>query len=104
MPTEFVKVASTGELSPGEIKLVEIEDERILLANVEGSYYAVSEVCTHAECPLSEGYLDGEVVECSCHGSQFNVKTGAVEGPPAFEDLPVYPVRVEGEDILIGPT
>ena len=103
MPAKFVKVASTSELSPGEMKLVEIEDERILLANVEGSYYAVSEVCTHAECPLSEGYLDGEMVECSCHGSQFNVKTGAVEGPPAFEDLPVYPVQVEGEDILIGP-
>ena len=103
MPAEFVKVASTSELSPGEMKLVEIEDRRILLVNLEGSYYAVSEVCTHAECPLSEGYLDGEMVEGSCHGSQFNVMTGAVKGPPAFEDLPVYPVQVEGEDILIGP-
>ena len=103
MPANFVKVAKTTELPEGEMKLIEIDDERILLVNVDGSYYAIDDTCTHAECPLSEGYLENEIVECSCHGAQFNVKTGEVARPPAFENLIAYPVKVEEEDILIGP-
>ncbi|MQF48842.1 non-heme iron oxygenase ferredoxin subunit [SAR202 cluster bacterium AC-647-N09_OGT_505m] len=83
--------------------LVEVEDERILLANVGGQYYAVTDLCTHAECPLSDGDLDGEVLKCPCHGSQFDVRTGEVVAPPADEPLTLYAVRVEGDDILVGP-
>ena len=104
MPQDFVKVANTDELSPGQMKLVELEnDERILLANVNGEYHAVSEVCTHAYFSLSEGVLTGKEVECPLHGSVFDVKTGEALGPPAGEPLTVYPVRIEGGDILIGP-
>ncbi len=103
MPEDFVKVAQTDELSPGQMKLVELGDERILLANLEGQYHAVSEVCTHAFVPLSEGDLTGEEVECYLHGSVFSVKTGESLGPPADVPLTVYPVRVEGNDVLIGP-
>ena len=78
----FVKVAVTADLPSGGLMLVEVEDERIVLANVDGQYYALTDVCTHAECPISDGELEGEVVECPCHGSQFDVRTGAVVGPP----------------------
>lgn len=78
----FVKVAVTADLPSGEMMLVEVGDEHIVLANVDGQYYAVTNVCTHAECPLSDGELEGEVLECPCHGSQFDVRTGAVVGPP----------------------
>lgn len=100
---DFVKVATTADLPSGELKLVEVEDERIVLANVGGQYYALTDVCTHAECPLSDGELDGKVLECSCHGSQFDVTTGEVVGPPADEPLTRYTVRIEGDDILVGP-
>ena len=100
---DFVKVAETGDLSEGEMMLVEVGDERVLLANVGGSYYATGEVCPHEEGPLSEGYLEAAEVECPWHGSLFDVRTGENTGPPAAEPVPVYPVRVEGDDVLVGP-
>ena len=103
MAEGFKKVADTGELLPGEIKAVDFGDEPVLLANVEGQYVAVSDTCTHAMASLSMGDLSGETVECPVHGSMFNVKTGESLGPPADESLTVYPVKVEGNDILIGP-
>jgi nitrite reductase/ring-hydroxylating ferredoxin subunit len=72
----FVKVAEIGELSPGDMKMVEVGDDQILLANVEGTIYTCDNVCTHASAPLSEGDLDREQVECLLHGSVFNVTTG----------------------------
>ena len=99
----FMEAAKLGELEPGDIKLVEIGDERIALANLEGTYYAFGDLCTHMDCSLSDGTLEGEAVECPCHGSQFSVKTGAVEDGPAQDPIPVYTVRIDGERILVGP-
>jgi nitrite reductase/ring-hydroxylating ferredoxin subunit len=103
MPEEFVKAARTDELEPGQMKVVELGDERILLVNLEGSYHAVDEICSHALAPLSEGGLSGEEVECPLHGSVFNVTTGEPLSPPASEPLTVYQVRIRGNDILVGP-
>lgn len=100
---EFVKVAEVGELTPGVMAMVEVGDDQILLANVAGNIYACEDVCPHAFAPLSEGTLDGEQVECPLHGSVFNVTSGAVIGPPADENLKVFQVRIDGQDILIGP-
>ena len=99
----FVKVADLGELSPGEMKSVEVGDDQVLLANVGGDIYACDNLCTHAFAPLAEGALDGEQVECPLHGSLFNVTTGEVIDPPADESLRVFQVRIEGQDILVGP-
>jgi 3-phenylpropionate/trans-cinnamate dioxygenase ferredoxin subunit len=103
MPQDFVKVAHTYDLPPGQKTVVEVGDERILLINVEGSYYAVDDECTHAYARLSLGQVFGDEMICPVHGAVFNVKTGAVQSPPAYRDLPTYPVRIEGDDILIGP-
>ena len=104
MPRDFVKVARIGEVMPGTMKLVQIGDQRILLANLGGRYYAVDDECPHAFGVLSMGQLYGEEVLCPVHGAAFNVKTGAVLSLPADQNLTVYPVRVEGDDILVGPT
>ena len=98
-----VKGAELGGLSPGDLKMVEVGDDQILLANVAGNIYACDNVCTHAFAPLSEGGLDEEQVECPLHGSVFNVATGEVIDPPAVENLRVFQVRIEGQDILVGP-
>lgn len=99
----FVQAARVDELGSGDLKLLEVGDEKIALANVDGQYYAFGDVCTHMECSLSDGTIEGDAVECPCHGSQFNMKTSAVEEGPADEPVPLYSVRVEGDNILVGP-
>ena len=103
MPSEFVRVAGTGEIAPGKKKLVRLEGEQILVVNLEGVYYAVDGLCPHALASLNIGQVQGDEILCPVHGSTFNVKTGEVLSPPAGEGLAVYPVRVEGDDILVGP-
>ena len=100
---DFVSVAKTSDLSDGEIMLVEVGDERIALSRIDGSFYAIGEVCSHAEGPLSEGIVDDEEVECPWHGSRFNLKTGEVTSPPAGEGVARYAVRLQGDDVLVGP-
>ena len=102
MPQDFVRVAQTGDVPPGGMKQVQVGEEEILLVNLEGSYFAVSDICTHAYASLSEGDLTGEEVECPLHGGTFNVKSGEVLSPPPSDNLTVYPVRVDGDDILVG--
>ena len=102
MSQEFVKAAGVGDLQPGEKKLVRIAGERVLLCNYDGQYYAVSDGCTHENGMLSRGLLYEHEVACPLHGATFDVRTGEVITPPAMEGLTVYPVKIEGDDVLIG--
>lgn len=99
----FVKVAVVGEIGEGEMKGVVVNGEEIVLINLGGEYYALSDVCTHAGGSLSLGTLEEDEVECPSHGSRFDVRTGAVRGEPAYEPVQSFAVRVEGNDILVGP-
>ena len=99
----FVKVAEVSDLAVGEMMVVEVDGERVLLVNVEGNVYACDDVCSHAFASLSEGDLNGVEVECPLHGSAFNVTTGEVNSPPADESIKTYQLRIEGQDILLGP-
>ena len=99
---DFIKVATTSDLAPGEKMLVEYGDEDVGLFNINGEFYAISDVCTHDDGPLVEGTLDGEFVICPRHGARFNVKTGE-QTMPAFAPVPLYNVKLEGDDILIAP-
>jgi 3-phenylpropionate/trans-cinnamate dioxygenase ferredoxin subunit len=99
---EFIKVAKTSDLAPGEKMLVEYEDEDVGLFNIEGTFYAISDVCTHDGGPLVEGTLEGDQIICPRHGARFNVKTGE-QTMPAFAPVPLYDVKVEGSDIFIKP-
>ncbi len=101
--TGFVKVAEVGELSPGEMKVVDVGEEQVLVLNVGGNIYACDDICSHAYASLSEGDLNGEEVECPLHGSAFNVITGQVLTPPADENIRTFEVRIDGQDILVGP-
>lgn len=99
---EFVKVASVGEVPPGEMKIVEVDGDEVVLANVGGDIVAFGNECTHRGGPLGEGILMDEVVECPWHAGQFNVKTGEVVGPPPDSSIPTFQVQVEGEDIKVA--
>ena len=98
---EFTKVASTADLAPGEAKCVEVAGKKIALFNLEGSFYAIDDTCTHRGGPLSEGEVSGEEVTCPWHGAIYNIKTGAVLGPPAARGVASYPVRVQGSDVEV---
>ena len=102
MPDGFIKIGKVDELRPGSMKRVDINGRRMLLANVNGRFCATDDTCTHEDASLSTGSVRGELVKCPLHGSRFNVCTGEVLEEPAEQNLKTYPVRVEGDNILVG--
>jgi nitrite reductase/ring-hydroxylating ferredoxin subunit len=96
-----IKVARVNEIPPGEMKLVELGEEEVVVANVGGQFFAFANKCSHRGGPLAEGELEGELVRCPWHGGQFNVRTGEAVAPPPSKPIPVYQVRVEGDDIYL---
>jgi 3-phenylpropionate/trans-cinnamate dioxygenase ferredoxin component len=109
MRMKYVKVAATGELTTNTMITVTVNGKEVLLANVDGSYYAIANKCTHAGGSLSKGVLKGGIVTCPNHGARFNVKTGEAVGETKIgfgkiktDDEECYTVKVEGTDILVG--
>jgi 3-phenylpropionate/trans-cinnamate dioxygenase ferredoxin component len=101
MGDEFVPVAKAAELAPGQMKWVVVNGERRVLANVEGAFYAISDVCGHRNAPLSRGRLQGYLIECPLHFARFDVRTGDLVNGPVSTAVPVYEVRVEGDTVYI---
>lgn len=99
MPSEIATSTKASTIRPGALALIEIAGRRIAVANVDGVFYAFDDACTHEQCSLAEGDLEGTKVICACHGAEFDLRTGAVLAPPAKEPLRTYPVRV-ADDVL----
>ncbi len=99
---EFVRVASAGEVPPGEMKIVEVNDTEVVLANIDGKIVCFSNECTHRQGPMGEGMLEGDVIECPFHAGQFNAVTGEVVAAPPEEPLPIYEVQVDGDDVSVA--
>jgi nitrite reductase/ring-hydroxylating ferredoxin subunit len=98
----YTKVAAVGDIAPGSMKTVRVGVSAVALANVDGEFFAIGDVCSHQQCSLgSEGALDGNVVICGCHGSQFDVGTGHVMAPPATQDVPTYDVKIDGGNVWV---
>jgi cytochrome P450/nitrite reductase/ring-hydroxylating ferredoxin subunit len=95
-PTILWLAAGPDDEAPdGTLRRIEVEGRAVCLGRVEGRWVAFEDTCTHQECPFSDGDLDGRIVVCPCHGSEFDVTTGDVLCPPALEPLPIYETRVE---------
>lgn len=96
---EFLKVADAADVRPGRLAAFDVVGaERIAVANVAGTLYGFDDTCTHLGCSLAEGQLEGTVVTCPCHFSEFDVRTGDVLAGPALEPVRSYPVRIrDGE-------
>ena len=102
MATEFVTAIKTNEIPVDGVKAIDVRGTRIAVANVGGTYYAFDDACTHEQCSLTEmGEFAGMVVTCTCHGSEFDVRTGKVLAPPATAPVKVYSTRVEGDTLQI---
>jgi nitrite reductase/ring-hydroxylating ferredoxin subunit len=101
LSTNFVKVAETKDIQSSNIRAIDLDGERVGIVNVDRSYYAIGNVCTHLGGPLNEGKLEGYDVECPWHGSKFDVRTGEPTRPPAQQPVPAYEVKVEGKSMLV---
>ena len=104
----FVKVAETSEIPLGHMKAVKVSEKEVLIANINGVYYAIGNRCTHRDGELAKGTLEGNVITCPRHKAKFDVTTGKVISGPKIplihsniKDEPVYTVKIEGTDILL---
>ncbi|MDQ2650743.1 MAG: non-heme iron oxygenase ferredoxin subunit [Actinomycetota bacterium] len=96
------RIASLDEIAVGELCRVEVDGVAVCLARVaENELYAIGDVCTHEEQSLSEGELDGYSVECPLHGSAFDLRSGSVSMPPAYDPAPTFPVTLDGSAVFI---
>ena len=103
MADEFVKVAAVSDIPPGDMMSVRVGTEEILLVNLDGDLHACDDICTHAYANLSEGDLEEGELVCPLHGAVFDVVSGRPVTPPATEALRKFAIRVDGDDVLVGP-
>ena len=101
----FERVCARSEVPEDGTLRVELPDVDVAIVDFDGQLYAIEDVCSHAEVPLSEGEVEefegAPTIECALHGSCFDLRTGAPTNLPATEPVPVYPVRVEGDDVFV---
>ena len=102
VPLDFIKVAAVSDIREGEMKIV--FNDLAVVANVLGSFHAFGNVCPHAAGPLGEGFLDGHIVECPWHAAQWDIATGSPVSGLATVGIPVFKVRVVGDDVEIQLT
>ena len=105
MLTEFVKVANVGDLAPSQMRTVRIDQEYVFIARIGDEYFALDGFCSHADGFLADGYLHESMceIECPIHEGAFDLRTGEVTNPPAEVSVVAYAVRIEGNDITVGP-
>jgi naphthalene 1,2-dioxygenase ferredoxin component len=99
--TGWVRVVRRRELAAGEVIGVEVGGRSIAIYDCDGDLFATDNICTHAYACLSDGWLDGDAIECPLHAARFDIRTGKVLDPPATEDLKTYPIRVFGDEIQV---
>ena len=97
--SELVTIAKTTDLEEGQGKCFVVNETKIAVFKSEGEFYAMDDLCSHADAPLSDGWINKGCVACPWHGAEFDLKTGAAMTPPASSPVKTYPVTVEGEDI-----
>jgi nitrite reductase/ring-hydroxylating ferredoxin subunit len=94
-------VGKVDDLREGEVVPLSIGTENVALYRIEGRFYATSNICTHAMALMSDGYVDGDCIECPIHQALFHIPTGEVRSEPATEPLRAYPVKIENDQVLV---
>jgi nitrite reductase/ring-hydroxylating ferredoxin subunit len=99
--TQRIELCQAADVGVGTALRVERGDLALAVFNVDGEFYVTDDACTHGPGSLSEGYIDGDVVECNFHNGQFNIRTGEVVSPPCMVPVKVYPVVVADGKVFI---
>ncbi|MHB2024244.1 MAG: non-heme iron oxygenase ferredoxin subunit [Mycobacteriales bacterium] len=102
MSASFVRACGLAELAEGAARSVEIDGDPVAVVYTEGEVYAIRDMCSHAQVPLSLGEVSGHTIECWLHGSRFDLRTGRPVGRPATRAVPVYPVSIQGGDVYVA--
>ena len=92
---DWITVARQGEIAPGQFRVLDLDGTQVAVFNVDGSYYAIEDACTHDGGDLTSGWLEGDQIICPRHGARFCVRTGQALTAPAYEPTAVFPVQVE---------
>lgn len=100
----FVRACSLSELEDDTPRRVEVGGTPISVVRTEGEVFAINDICSHANVSLSEGEVEDCQIECWLHGSSFDLRTGKPSGLPATRPVPVYPVKIIGDDVLVSVT
>ena len=100
----WIRVAAVGDVPEGEPIGVEVQGRQLALYRIGEEWFCTDNVCTHAFALLSEGWLEGHVIECPLHNGQFDIRTGCGLGAPISEDLQTHSIRVDGTDVLVDLT
>jgi 3-phenylpropionate/trans-cinnamate dioxygenase ferredoxin subunit len=98
----FVRACAVGDVPEGGAYPVQLGSEPVALVRTEGQVFAIRDVCSHAEVPLSLGEVSGATIECWLHGSRFDLRTGRPIGLPATRAVPVYPVQIRNGDVYVA--
>ncbi len=100
----WIDVARVDELGPGDRRVIDLDGVPVAVFNFEGEYFAIKNECTHDGGELASGELEGDVIICPRHGARFSITTGEVLGPPAYEDVRTFEVRVlDGKVQVMAP-
>ena len=94
-------VCTVSDVPEGTAHRVVVDGRPIAVVHTEGEWFALSDICSHADVSLAEGDVDGCTLECWLHGSRFDLRTGRPSGPPATTPVPIYPVSVEGDTVFV---
>lgn len=99
---DFYGVAPVDDLPNGERLFLEIGEDYIVVFNIGGDYFAIADLCSHDDGPLGDGEITDHSIACPRHGARFDLRDGKALTPPAVEDIPAYPVRVQDGVIEVG--
>ncbi len=91
--SDYIKTVNATDVKPGSLLTVDVQGDSVLIANVDGKFYAMGAICTHEEWDLSEGSLEGVKVTCAGHGSVWDLRTGKAEFDEPLQDEPLYDVK-----------
>ncbi len=100
--SDYVRACPLAQLADESAVHVELDGVPVCLARSDGEVFAVYDVCSHEDVPLSEGEVDDGTVECWLHGSRFDLRSGKPTGLPATRPVPVYPVKIDGDDVYVA--
>jgi 3-phenylpropionate/trans-cinnamate dioxygenase ferredoxin subunit len=104
MPGTFLRACALDELEESTPKRVELEGVPVSVVRTPDGVFAINDICSHANVSLSEGEVEDCSIECWLHGSTFDLRTGKPSGLPATRPVPVYPVKIEGDEVFVSVT
>ena len=100
--SDYLRACAVADLADDSAISVELDGVPVCIAKSEGEVFAIHDVCSHADIPLSEGDVCDGTVECWLHGSRFDLRSGRPSGLPATRPVPVYPVKIDGDDVYVA--